>query len=148
MRTNQEGQDIIKSYESLRLEAYHCSAGVCTIGWGSTTYTDMTPIKIGDKISVETAQELFEFHVKRCEDAVSSVIMTPVTDNEFSAMVSLCYNIGPNAFKKSTLVKMLNRKEPLEDVAYQILQWNRSGGKVLNGLIKRRQSEHDLFLKS
>lgn len=147
MRINKEAEALIKKFESLRLEAYHCSAGVCTIGWGSTTYTDMTPIKIEDKISLETAQELFEFHIKRCEDAVASVIMIPLSDNEFSALVSLCYNIGPSAFKKSTLLKMLNNKEPKEDVAYQFLQWNKSNGKVLQGLAKRRKEEHDLFLK-
>lgn len=147
MRTNKAGQDLIKYWEKLRLDAYHCSAGVCTIGWGSTSYTDGSPIKIGDKINEQTAQDLFEYHVKKCEDSVSSVIMIPVTDNEFSAMVSLCYNIGTSAFKKSTLVKLLNSKSSKEDVAYQILLWNKSKGKVLNGLSKRRKDEHDLFLK-
>lgn len=147
MRTNDAGQAIIKQWESLRLEAYHCSAGVCTIGWGSTSYTNGDPIKMGDKISIETAQELFEFHIKKAEDGVSGALMKPVSENEFSAMVSLCYNIGANAFKKSTLVKLLNSGEDKLAVADQFLVWNKANGKIQNGLIKRRHDERSLFLK-
>jgi len=146
-RTNQEGQGLIKSWEALRLEAYHCSAGVCTIGWGSTSYTDGSPIKIGDKISEATAQTLFEYHLKKAEDGVSSALMKPVSDNEFSAMVSLCYNIGANAFRKSTLVKLLNLGEDKIAVADQFLVWIHSKGKIEKGLIKRRHDERLLFLK-
>lgn len=147
MRTNKEGQELIKSYEDLRLEAYHCSAGVCTIGWGSTYYIDGSPIKPGDKINEQTAQELFEFHLKKAEDGVSGAIMSPVTDNEFSALVSLCYNIGCTAFRKSTLVKLLNAREDKIAIADQFLVWNMSKGKVLSGLVKRRHAERSLFLK-
>ena len=147
MRTNEAGQAIIKQWESLKLEAYHCSAGVCTIGWGSTTYTDGSPIKMGDKISIETAQELFEFHLKKSEDGVSAALMRPVGENEFSAMVSLTYNIGATAFRKSTLVKLLNAGEDRIAIADQFLVWNISKGKILSGLIKRRHDERLLFLK-
>jgi len=147
MRTNQEGQELIKKYESLKLEAYHCSAGVCTIGWGSTSYTDGSPIKIGDKISLETAQELFEYHLKKSEDGVSGSLMKSVSENQFAAMVSLCYNIGSTAFRKSTLAKLLNACEDKELTAAEFYRWNQSGGRVLKGLVTRRADEATLFLK-
>jgi lysozyme len=160
MLTNIEGINLIKSYESLRLEAYHCSAGVCTIGWGSTSYQDGSQIFPGDKISLETAETLFEHHLKICEDAISGVIMKPVTSNEFSALSSLCYNIGPQALRKSTLIKYLNEGLEREDIAYEFLKWNKirtiaksEDGqekivmKPSEGLSKRRSAEKTLFLK-
>jgi lysozyme len=70
-----------------------------------------------------------------------------LTQNEYDALVSLCYNIGSGNFVSSTLVKMLKAGEPKSEVAKQFLRWDKAGGKPLAGLTRRRNAEAELFLK-
>lgn len=147
MKISDEGMDLIKGFEGFRAKPYLCSAGVPTIGYGSTYYEN------GDKVSLEdtaiseiAAEELFKTTLKKYERSVTNALTVSVFQYEFDALVSLCYNIGSSNFSKSTLVKMLNEGEAPIDVADQFLRWNKAGGKVVNGLTTRREAERLFFL--
>ncbi len=84
--------------------------------------------------------------MRRFQTAVNDVVSVPLSQNQFDALVSLAYNIGTNAFKTSTLVKYLNALD-YKAAAYEFPKWNRRGGKVLKGLVRRREAERALFLK-
>ncbi|MBL1208257.1 glycoside hydrolase family protein [Geminocystis sp. GBBB08] len=144
-KINQRGLDLIKEFEGFRNQAYICPAGIPTIGYGSTFYLDGRKVKMGDRISKEEAEKLLIRTVQTFADGVSKVIKVPLTSNQFSALVSLCFNIGVGAFQKSTLVKVLNQGN-YSEAANQFLRWNRGGGKVLAGLTRRRTRERQLFL--
>ena len=151
MKTSDKGRDFIKSFEGLRLKAYYATVhekekGIATVGWGSTRYEDGSPVKIQDVLGDEDgADHLFSYTLKAYEDAVSSAVKVPLTQNQFDACVSLCYNIGVSAFKGSTLVKRLNAGL-YKEAADQFPRWNKQNGKPLNGLTRRRAAEREMFL--
>ncbi|MDX2211670.1 MAG: lysozyme [Oculatellaceae cyanobacterium bins.114] len=140
-KINQAGLDLIKQFEGLRLEAYLCPAKVPTIGYGTTA-----GVKMGDRITAEQAEDLLRKDVEKFEKAVNSAVTVPLTDNQFSALVSFTYNLGAGALQKSTLLKLLNQGN-YEAAAQEFLKWNKAAGKVLPGLTRRRQAEQALFLK-
>ena len=139
MKTNQAGIALIKSFESCKLKAYLCPANVWTIGWGTTK-----GVKPGQTITQAQADKLFADDLARFETAVSKAVKVPLTGNQFSALVSLCYNIGAGAFAKSTLVKRLNARDYAGAQA-QFARWNKADGKTLAGLTRRRAAEAKLF---
>lgn len=148
-KINAAGLAIIKQYESCSLTAYRCPANVLTIGWGHTT--DVTAQM---KISQAQADFLLEQDLARFERDVQSLVKVPLTDNEFSALVCLAYNIGsdidlddiPEGLGDSTLLKLLNQGDRALAAA-QFLAWNKSKGVVLEGLTNRRKAEKELFEK-
>lgn len=146
MTTSQAGINLITSFEDLELKAYLCPAGVWTIGFGTTVYPDGTKVKKGDKCTAEQAKAYFAYDLKRFETAVNSGLTILVNQNQFDALVSLTYNIGETAFKKSTLLAKLNKGD-LKGAAEQFSVWNKGGGQVLKGLVRRRTAESELFLK-
>lgn len=151
MKTSQNGLFLIKSYEGLRLAPYLCSAGVATIGYGSTCYKDGSRVKITDAaISAEQAETLFADTLapyENCVDAISENL----GQNQFDALVSLAYNIGCDAFSSSTLAKLI-RGNQLQAAALAFASWNKArtktGLKVVQGLVLRRAAEQKLFEKS
>ncbi len=145
-KINQKGIDLIKSFESLELQAYVCPAGVLTIGYGNTFYEDGTKVKKGDKITVERAKELFENVLyKKFIPEVDKLVSSEVNDNQFSALVSFAYNVGIGNFGGSTLLKLVNVNPDNPNIAFQFSRWNKSGGKILPGLTRRRKAESDLY---
>lgn len=138
--------DLITKFEGFRSEPYLCPASIPTIGYGSTRYADGTKVSMQDKaITEDEALELMKQTLVNYENAVTKYVTVPLTQNQFDALVSFVYNIGEDNFKKSTLVKKLNTGD-YESVGTEIIRWNRAGGKVLAGLIKRREEEKDLFM--
>jgi len=146
MTTSQTGINLITSFEDLELKAYLCPAGVWTIGFGTTVYPDGTKVKKGDTCTAEQAKAYFAYDLKRFENAVNSGLIIAANQNQFDALVSLTYNIGEKALKKSTLLAKLNKGD-FAGAAEQFAVWNIGGGKVLKGLVRRRAAERDLFLK-
>lgn len=142
MKCNQAGIRIIKKYEALKLMAYYCPAKILTIGWGHTG----PDVKSGMQISEHMADLLLEKDLEKFEAGISLLLKRKVTENQFSALVCLVFNIGLEAFQDSTLLLKLNSGAPLDHCGTEFLRWNKSKGKVLNGLTKRRQEERDLFL--
>ena len=126
--------------------AYLCPAKVWTIGIGTTVYPNGLKVKKGDKCTQEQALEYLQHDLKSFEKTVNDSVKVPLSQNQFDALVSLAYNIGSAAFKNSTLLKKLNAKD-FTGAADQFLRWNKGGGKVLKGLVRRRDAERALFLK-
>ncbi|MFW1840914.1 lysozyme [Acinetobacter gyllenbergii] len=144
--TSRVGIDLITSFEDLRLDAYDDGVGVWTIGYGTTIYPNGIKVKKGDVCTLDQAKAYFAFDLKRFERAVNSSVKVTINQNQFDALVSLAYNIGQTAFSKSTLLKKLNAKD-YQGAADQFPEWNKGGGKVMKGLVRRRAAERALFLK-
>jgi len=114
--------------------------GTLTIGYGHTKN-----VKIGDKITKDEADELFLEDVSEFEQCIKDNVNVPLTQNQYDALVSFCYNVGTGAFKKSTLLAKLNNEDYI-GAANEFLKWNKSGGKVIDGLTDRRKAEKNMFL--
>lgn len=140
--------DTIQQFEGLKLKAYKDSVGIWTVGFGNIFNLDTgNPIKEGDQITLETAERWLKIEVDNLQAKMRKVITVTLTDNQWTALTSLVYNIGFGAFKRSTLLRLLNAGASKEDVAKQILRWNKAGGKEIKGLTNRRQAEYNLYLK-
>mgnify|MGYP001422192837 CR=1 FL=1 len=140
MKTSIEGLALIKKFEGLELKAYQCSAGVWTIGYGHTK--DVQP---NDEWSESHAEHMLEIELHEYESYVNEYVTAALSQNQFDALVSWVYNLGPANLKSSTMLKVLNSGD-YEGVPAQIKRWNKAGGKVLQGLIRRREAEALLFL--
>ena len=140
MKLGTKGEALIKSRETLRLEAYMPTPeDKPTIGWGHTR-----GVAMGDTCTPEQAEAWFREDVAWAEDCVNRAVTAQVNQNEFDALVSLCFNIGCPRFSGSTLVKLLNSGD-YDGARDQFQHWNLQNGKVLAGLTKRREEEAQLF---
>ena len=148
MQTSPEGIALIKGFEGRRLTAYPdpgTGGAPWTIGYGWTYSVDGKPIKPGMKIDQATADRLLKTGLVSYENDVLKLIKVKVTQNQFDALVSFTYNVGSRALSTSTLLKKLNAGDN-KGAADEFLRWNKAGGKVLNGLTRRREAERALFL--
>ena len=139
MKTSQYGIDLIKHFEGCELKAYKCPAGVWTIGYGHTK-----GVEPGDEWSEDHANHMLEVELEEYEGYVSKYVTAPLGQNQFDALVSWTYNLGGGNLSASTMLKVLNAGE-YDEVPNQMLRWNKAGGKVLEGLTRRRQAEADMF---
>ena len=145
MKVNKAGIDLIKEFEGLKLEAYKCPAGVWTIGYGTTSRAGVgIKPEAGMVITEAEAEWYLEQAVAKFAAGVEAVITAPVDENEFAAMVSLAYNIGMTGFRKSSALRHFNAGDKAKAAA-AIKLWNKAGGKVLAGLVRRREAEVALF---
>jgi len=147
MKVNAEGYALIKRFEGCRLKSYRCPSGIWTIGFGNTFYEDGTKVKDGDVITQQRADELAKFIIDQFAVTIAPFILQPLNDNQFSACVSLAYNIGTGGFKRSSVFKKLNINPQDPTIADSFKLWNKGGGKVLNGLVTRREAEIQLYFK-
>lgn len=138
------GIDLISNFEGLKLEAYYDSAGVCTIGYGTTIYPNRNPVQTNDRCTIEQAKAFMHHDLARFEKAVSSSVKVALTQNQFDALVSLTYNIGIGAFKNSTLLKLLNQGNYM-GASQQFDVWIKAGGQTIQGLVNRRAVEKAHF---
>ena len=139
LKTSQEGISLIKSFEGCELSAYRCSANVPTIGYGHTA-----GVSDGDTCTLEEAEEMLTEDLVEFENYVKKYVETDLEQNQFDSLVAWVYNLGPKNLSESTLLKELNAGN-LEEVPRQMKRWNRAGGQVLDGLIRRREAETRLF---
>ena len=139
-RTNANGLLLIKSFEGLRLRAYRDAVGIWTIGYGTTR-----GVKPGMTISKDRAVTFLQEDLARFEKSINDAVKVPINDNQFSALASFTYNVGPGAFRASTLLRLLNRGN-IQGAADQFPRWNKAGGRALAGLTRRRNAERLLFL--
>lgn len=144
--TSQTGVTLIIGFEGLRTKSYDDGVGVWTIGYGTTRYPDGSKVKPNQSCTVDQAQAYFKHDLIEFEDTVNSSVKVQINQNQFDALVSLAYNIGSKAFRGSTLLKKLNSGD-YQSAADQFLVWRKAGGKVLDGLVRRRNTERELFLK-
>ncbi len=146
MHVSPGGVDLICNFEGLELKAYDDGVGVWTIGFGTTKYPNGIRVKKGDTCTLDQARGYMQYDLKVFERAVRESVLVPLNQNQFDALVSLAYNIGTNAFEKSTLVKRLNEGN-YQGAANQFDVWVNAGGQRMQGLVKRRTIEKTLFLK-
>jgi len=142
MRTSQRGLSLIKSFEGLRLLAYRDAVGVWTIGYGATR-----GVKAGMSITKEQAERMLLNDVQRFEPEVERLVQVPLSANQWDALVSFTYNLGAANLESSTLLRKLNAGD-YAGAAEQFPRWNNAGGKVLPGLVRRREAERALFLEA
>ncbi|EOI5912596.1 lysozyme [Enterobacter hormaechei] len=145
MQTSDKGIALIKQFEGCKLTAYQDSVGVWTIGYGWTQPVDGKPIRAGMTIKQETAERLLKTGLVSYESDVSRLVKVGLTQGQFDALVSFTYNLGARSLSTSTLLRKLNAGD-YAAAADEFLLWNKAGGKVLNGLTRRREAERALFL--
>ena len=145
MQTSDKGIALIKQFEGCKLTAYQDSVGVWTIGYGWTKPVDGKPIRAGMTIKQETAERLLKTGLVSYENDVSRLVKVDLTQGQFDALVSFTYNLGARSLSTSTLLRKLNAGD-YAGAADEFLRWNKAGGKVLNGLTRRREAERALFL--
>jgi len=132
--------DLVKSFEGFKSKAYLCPAGVWTIGYGTTEH-----VQPGDEVTEDEARELLAKDVQEAADAVDDLVDVELTQGQYDALCSLIYNIGREAFKGSTLLKLINYGQSAKDCGPQFDRWNKGGGVVLAGLTRRRMAERLMF---
>ncbi len=145
MQTSDKGISLIKQFEGCKLTAYQDSVGVWTIGYGWTQPVDGKPIRAGMTIKQETAERLLKTGLVSYESDVSRLVKVGLTQGQFDALVSFTYNLGARSLSTSTLLRKLNAGD-YAGASDEFLRWNKAGGKVLNGLTRRREAERALFL--
>ncbi|HBK4821653.1 lysozyme [Enterobacter asburiae] len=145
MQTSDKGISLIKQFEGCKLTAYQDSVGVWTIGYGWTQPVDGKPIRAGMTIKQETAERLLKTGLVSYESDVSRLVKVGLTQGQFDGLVSFTYNLGARSLSTSTLLRKLNAGD-YAGAADEFLRWNKAGGKVLNGLTRRREAERALFL--
>lgn len=145
MKTSVNGINLIKKFEGCKLNAYPdpgTGGDPWTIGYGNTFYSDGTKVKKGDKITQKQAEELLLMLLPRYEKIVIKNIKKPLTQNQFDALVSFCWNTGGS----ETLFKMINEQKSNDDIRqWYTTHYITGGGKVLKGLVNRRLDESNLF---
>ncbi|MDR4892392.1 MULTISPECIES: lysozyme [unclassified Chryseobacterium] len=143
MKTSQKGINLIVSFEGFSAKPYLDSAGIPTIGYGNTCYPGGKKVTMKDpEITKEKGAELFAAVLPTYEKIVNSKVKVALTQNQFDALVSHTYNTGGS----DTLFSLINRKAADSEIKdWFIKRYITAGGKVLNGLIRRRKAEADLF---
>lgn len=142
MRTSRAGIEAIKQFEGCVLGTYRCAAGVPTIGYGHTGHD----VAVGQYISRDQAEALLVSDLVRFERAVEEAARRPMTQGQFDAMVSLAFNIGAEAFRKSTLVRKFNEGDTA-GAGQQFVVWHKVAGQLNAGLLQRRAAELWMFAR-
>lgn len=147
-----KGISLIQHFEDCKLKAYQDSAGIWTIGWGATAYEDLKKVKKGDTITQDRADELLSYFVRQKERVVLDKVTRPLSQHEFNAAVSFCYNAGTgykrnNIYYDYNIWVNINNRLAGEDMRRY---WENlavtAGGVKLGGLVRRRKSEAEMYL--
>lgn len=146
MKISRAGIELVKRWEGCRLRAYQDSVGVWTIGYGHTSMAGDPKVTPGMKITQQEAEDILVRDLVKYEAAVQKALTRSPTQPQFDAMTSLCFNIGQGAFAKSSIAKKFNAGD-VQGAADAFLLYNKAGGKVLQGLVNRREDERKHFLK-
>lgn len=133
--------ELVKKYEGCRLQAYTDPIGIWTIGYGHTA--NVVPNMV---ITQQAADQLLTEDLEKFQKGVKQLINVPLKQCQIDALTSFSFNVGLGNLQKSTLLKKVNNSD-LEGASKEFEKWNKAGGKVLNGLVKRREAEKELFLK-
>ena len=146
MKLDSNGYKLICEFEGLSLKPYLCSAKVPTIGYGNTYYPNGKRVTLLDEpITKEYAFEIYKEVADRFAKKVNSMLKVEVTQNQLNALVSFNYNTG--ALSTSTLLKKVNANPNDETIAAEFKKWIRAGGKIVKGLVLRREKESQIYFK-
>jgi lysozyme len=147
-KTGTAGIEMIKFFEGFRSAPYKCPAGIPTIGYGATFYPDGKKVTMVDKaITEQEGTVLLQNMLVSFEKYVDSYCVDTITQNQFDALVSFAYNLGPANLKSSTLLKKVNANPEDETIHLEFMKWVKAGGKTLKGLVRRREAESQLYFK-
>ena len=145
-KSSSKGIELIKSFEGFYAKPYLCPANVATIGYGTIRYPNGTKVTLSDvSITKETATSYLMDNLTTYEKSVDAFCRDDISQNQFDALVSFCYNVGSTALKSSTLLKKVNANPNDPEIKFEFLKWNRGGGRVLKGLTRRREAEVQLY---
>lgn len=136
----QQAIDLVKASEGCRLKAYRCSAGIPTIGFGHTL-----SVKMGMKITQEEADVFLLRDLMKAASSILRLTTVAINDNQFAALIDFVFNLGAGRYQSSTIRARLNRGE-YGGAAEYFLKYVYAGGRVLPGLVRRRQLEYNLFM--
>jgi lysozyme len=165
MKINQKGIDLIKNFESLHdgdlrtigLQPKMCPVQIWTVGWGHAIVDPLTrkflkgtkdqkrALELYSSMTEQEAEMLLKRDLTAFSSGVTRALKVKLTENQFSALVSFAYNVGIGNYNKSTLLRLINANPNNPQIEEQFLRWNRGGGKVLNGLTRRRTAEAKLY---
>lgn len=145
-KTSKKGIELIKKHEGFKSKPYLCPANVPTIGFGATFYPDGRKVKLSDEpISEVIAEVILKKHLEKFEQYVDSYCTDKLNQNQFDALVSFCFNLGPANLKSSTLLKKVNANPNDPTIKDEFMKWVRAGGRTLRGLVVRRTEEANLY---
>lgn len=146
MKPSQKAVDLIKQFEGFRANAYLCPANVATIGYGSVTWGNGQRVKMGEIVSMATAEKLLLNDLEKRAKALEGL---KVNQNQFDALISFVYNLGVGAFKGSTLFRKVQQNPEDVTIRHEFMKWNKArvAGKLmeLKGLTRRRDAEANLY---
>lgn len=165
MKINQKGIELIKQFESLHdgdlktigLQPKMCPVQIWTVGWGHAIVDPLTrkflkgvkdqkrALELYPAMTEQEAEMLLKRDLTAFSNGVTQSLKVKLNENQFSALVSFAYNVGIGNFNKSTLLKLINQNPKDPQITNQFLRWNKGGGKVLNGLTRRRTAEAKLY---
>jgi len=140
MHMSQGGLDnLLKKFEGCKLKAYRCPANVCTIGYGHTSAAGAPMVNDGMTITQAQAEDILKRDIVKYEIAVMDLVKVKLTQNQFDVLTDFAYNAGVGNLKSSTMLKKINSGN-LDAVPSELMKWTKGGGKVLPGLVRRRQA--------
>lgn len=144
MKTSTNGRRLLRKEEGVRTKAYRDSRGIWTIGVGHTSAAGPPFVREGMEITLQEVDDILKTDLRETEDIINSLVKVPLNQNEFDALVSLVFNIGPGAFKRSSVLRLLNQGDR-QGAADAFLLWKRAGADH-DILLPRRNRERKLFL--
>ena len=145
MTTSSNGISLIEQFEGFRAQMYKDAVGLPTIGYGTLIQSQSQQYLMTATITQAQATDLLKQHLPSIESAIDNMVEFELTQNQFDALVSFCYNLGTNSLLNSTLLKKLNVDPSDETIRDEFMKWVHAGGKVLQGLVDRRTAEADLY---
>ena len=139
--------EVIKEFEGYSSGPYLCPANIPTIGYGNTMYANGERVTMEDpEIDQSEAEKMLLDTIKTVEKQVKNVLEVKLPAHKLAALISFTYNVGIGNFSNSTLLAWLNSNPDFPRIPEQFRRWNKGGGKVLNGLIRRREAEVALWI--
>jgi lysozyme len=154
MQMSENGLELLKQWEGFELKVYKDSAGLPTIGVGHLiTKSEQSsgniviagaPIPYANGLTDQQVLDLLSQDVQPAESSVNNGVKVELNQNQFDALVSFTFNVGGGSFSSSTLLKVLNQGQ-YDQVPDQLRRWNKAGGKVVQGLVNRRENEVNLW---
>lgn len=143
MNISDNGLSAIQKHEGCVLKAYRCPAGVWTIGYGHTS-----GVRQGMSITSQQASSYLRQDLKVVETCLAAAVKTPLTQNQYDALCSFVFNVGPGNFLRSTLLRKVKADPSDPSIRDEFMKWNKASGTVLEGLTRRRRCEAEMYFKS
>lgn len=138
-------KELVREFEGCKLKAYKCPAGIWTIGYGNTQYENGKAVKEGEVLTLDRAEQLLEVILIKFVQQVGELVKSKVNQNQKDALTDFAYNCGVGNLRSSTLLKKVNADPNDKTIRAEFEKWTRANGKVLNGLVKRRNAEANLY---